>query len=670
MEANGEAFSNTRRRPSYRRNRDYSKKVNWTYELNNALYTCYKGCEPDKPNYSERLKKIWDQVKPMYSYMTKKHLAEQVRRIKNKNLVMHETLCKKSKDDTNNTGLQREANMAAENTNSRPDEEDYDRDISTSTENDNIVMNDITAQEGRENRDFTTNIENESITSDTTTVKQRKQHTVPDIDQERLENMKARWSENYDKYKDKPLHEREFLTKTDRNIPENDLKIVDKLVKDFIEENLQKDGLSLWDLNVICYTSAVTILDNLGRLKTKKNTYTYRKPGWQIQAETRISSLRKKLSLIDVVQKCKSNDSYTKHQRNIERKLKKWYGSTKKEILQSKKVDLKQQLTSECEKLRRRKEIEERKRINYQFKVNPKQVYRKFEGESNIDITNAPGKDKVKEFWSNIWGKPRSFNNDAEWLKTLREEYCKHVTPKAYDIDLEKFRALLKNMQNNKAPGIDMIVMFWWKKLESLHCPLVRFFIKFYKNQLEVPQWLTVVRTTLQPKNKDTHKAKNYRPIACENTMLKLYTGILASFITDHCIENNIITREQTGGKKDSWGCSEQLLINKTATEECKNNRRNLICIWLDYKKTFDSIPHDWITEALKLAKVPDIIIEAVRQLMSAWATKVFLNTDKEQIETDEIKYLNGILQGDLLSLILFILSVNPLSFLLERCDG
>ena len=226
---------------------------------------------------------------------------------------MHETLCKKSKDSINNTGSEREVNMGAENTNSRPDEEDYDRDIPTSIENDNIMTNDITAQEGREDRDFTTNIENESIASDTTTEKQREQHTDPEIDQERLENMKARWIENYDKYKDKRLHEREFLTKSDRNIPLNDLKIVDKLVNDFIEENLQKDGLSLWDLNVICYTSAVTILDNLGRLKTKKNTYTYRKPGWQIQAETRISSLRKKLSLIDVVQKCKSSYSYTKH---------------------------------------------------------------------------------------------------------------------------------------------------------------------------------------------------------------------------------------------------------------------------------------------------------------------------------------------------------------------
>ena len=48
---------------------------------------------------------------------------------------------------------------------------------------------------------------------------------------------------------------------------------------------------------------------------------------------------------------------------------------------------------------------------------------------------------------------------------------------------------------------------------------------------------------------------------------------------------------------------------------------------------------------------------------------KVFLNTDNGQIEKEMIKFQNGILQGDLLSLILFILSVNPLSFLIQKCD-
>ena len=47
-----------------------------------------------------------------------------------------------------------------------------------------------------------------------------------------------------------------------------------------------------------------------------------------------------------------------------------------------------------------------------------------------------------------------------------------------------------------------------------------------------------------------------------------------------------------------------------------------------------------------------------------------FLNKDNGQVETEIIKFQNGILQGDLLSLISFILSVNPLSFLLQKCDG
>ena len=86
--------------------------------------------------------------------------------------------------------------------------------------------------------------------------------------------------------------------------------------------------------------------------------------------------------------------------------------------------------------------------------------------------------------------------------------------------------------------------------------------------------------------------------------MFKLDTGVLASFVTEHCTDNDIITPEQAGGKKGSWGCAEQLPINKTATEECNSYRRNLICIWLDYKKAFDSVPHDKIIKALHLVKM------------------------------------------------------------------
>ena len=100
--------------------------------------------------------------------------------------------------------------------------------------------------------------------------------------------------------------------------------------------------------------------------------------------------------------------------------------------------------------------------------------------------------------------------------------------------------------------------------------------------------------------------------------------------------------------------------------DEVKRNRRTLWMMWFDYKKAFDSVPHDWIIKAMHLAKVPQEIIVTVMNLMKLWSTQLSL----DEITTNVIEYLCGILQGDCLSLILFILSVNPLSFLLNKLPG
>ena len=99
------------------------------------------------------------------------------------------------------------------------------------------------------------------------------------------------------------------------------------------------------------------------------------------------------------------------------------------------------------------------------------------------------------------------------------------------------------------------------------------------------PDWLATSKTILLPKSDLTHEAKNYRPIACQNIMYKIYTGIINNFLEEHCSINDIITLEQARGKKGSWGCADQLLINKMILEQVRNNRRNLLMMWFDYKK-------------------------------------------------------------------------------------
>ena len=64
------------------------------------------------------------------------------------------------------------------------------------------------------------------------------------------------------------------------------------------------------------------------------------------------------------------------------------------------------------------------------------------------------------------------------------------------------------------------------------------------------------------------------------------------------------------------------------------------------------------------------MIIEAIRMLMIKWRTKLHLYAESNTIESSFIDYMRRILQGDLLSLILFVLSVNLLSYLLSKEKG
>ena len=137
--------------------------------------------------------------------------------------------------------------------------------------------------------------------------------------------------------------------------------------------------------------------------------------------------------------------------------------------------------------------------------------------------------------------------------------------------------------------------------------------------------------------------------------------------MVNHC--NNCITPytpEQARDKQRSWVCTNQLLINKMILDELKHHCRDLLIIWFGYKKTFDSAPHNWILQALELAHVPSKIKNAINGLMSTLATKLHLNFT----DIGVIKYLTGVLQRDYMALAMLILSLSPLSFLLNKLPG
>ena len=74
--------------------------------------------------------------------------------------------------------------------------------------------------------------------------------------------------------------------------------------------------------------------------------------------------------------------------------------------------------------------------------------------------------------------------------------------------------------------------------------------------------------------------------------------------------------------------------------------------------------------QSLRLAKISDKLITAIEALTKQWATIVELHEDQSFITSDVINFSNEIFQGDSISVLLFILSLKPLSYMLCKLNG
>ena len=87
---------------------------------------------------------------------------------------------------------------------------------------------------------------------------------------------------------------------------------------------------------------------------------------------------------------------------------------------------------------------------------------------------------------------------------------------------------------------------------------------------------------------------------------------------------------------------------------------------WIDYRKAYDSVPHSWLLEVLKMYKIADNVCNFLESSMCMWKTTLTLNGRL-------LGYVNircGIFQGDSLSPLLFMMSLFLLSSILQDNKG
>ena len=179
--------------------------------------------------------------------------------------------------------------------------------------------------------------------------------------------------------------------------------------------------------------------------------------------------------------------------------------------------------------------------------------------------------------------------------------------------------------------------------------------------------WPVEGATNLLTKKEETWIPKNYRPIACLPNTFKILASVITDRLYSHLEKEAIMTPEQRGGKKDCYGCKDQLMINNAILENCKKRKKNLSTAWIDYKEAFDNVPHSWILKCLQMYKIQPALITFIEESMSQWKTNMTLVHKEGVLETGPIRIKRGIFQGDSLSPLLFTMSLNPLSQELQK---
>ena len=82
---------------------------------------------------------------------------------------------------------------------------------------------------------------------------------IDDADYENYKELKQKWEEYLEKYKSLQLDHREYETRVNRIISKENMMSINSIVGRYLNQTLKENGPSLWDLNAVYYSAAVTV---------------------------------------------------------------------------------------------------------------------------------------------------------------------------------------------------------------------------------------------------------------------------------------------------------------------------------------------------------------------------------------------------------------------------
>ena len=267
---------------SYCRNRDYIKSFKWLYELDKDLHQCFIKAKSDpRTGYMKRLKQYWDEKDPELYTFSSKSLRDHVSSIIKRKVVIETDFNIEHQDNV--------------------------------TESNNVIHNTVNSVDNTGEETIETSNSSTNVSPRIATLKINIREMLLPTFKNTLQ---------YD------LEDRKIKSKLNKKLDQNVITAVNELSNEILH-SINKP--SYRDINCLIYASALTCKTFIGDIQPMpiniKNTPKF--PNWINNIEQSIARIRKELSQINVVIKCKAENAYTRHRKALLQKYSKKLGNTK-----------------------------------------------------------------------------------------------------------------------------------------------------------------------------------------------------------------------------------------------------------------------------------------------------------------------------------------------------